>query len=257
MSYLEQLAGVLQRVYFVDSHSHEEKWECLRRICRAHFAYFSNTEARWNGVECWPFEADTMIGVARLLSLKRMVEHVVREHVPGDLAETGVWKGGACILMNAALRELGEQKARRVHIFDSFAGLPEPYLPQDRGDKHSELKFLAVSVDEVKRNFDKYGLLSDNLVFREGLFKDTMPRTDDIKQLAILRLDGDMYCSTIEVLEALYDKVSPGGFVVIDDWRLPGANKAVQDFRKQKGITAPLVPIDASSVYWQVPRTAA
>ena len=130
------------------------------------------------------------------------------------------------------------------------------------GDKHHTFEELAVSLDEVKANFAKYGLLDNRVVFLKGWFKDTL-RAAPIEQLAVLRLDGDMYESTMDALTALYDKVSRGGFVIVDDYGcIDGCRRAVHDFRDARGIDDPIVDIDGWGVYWRksgeaaVPRLA-
>jgi O-methyltransferase/8-demethyl-8-(2,3-dimethoxy-alpha-L-rhamnosyl)tetracenomycin-C 4'-O-methyltransferase len=200
----------------------------------------------------WPSLAHTMIGQKRLDNLRAVVETVLREDVPGDLIETGVWRGGACILMRAVLKAYGVED-RRVFVADSFEGLPPPdpeKYPADAGDQHHTFTPLAVSLAQVQANFAKYDLLDDKVVFLKGWFKDTLPSAP-IEQLAVLRLDGDMYESTMDALSALYDKVSPGGFIIVDDFALAGCNKAINDFRAAHGIDDPLVGIDSMSCYWQ------
>ena len=90
---------------------------------------------------------------------------------------------------------------------------------------------LAPGSAEVRRNFERYGLLDDQVVFLKGWFKDTLPKAD-IGALSILRLDGDMYQSTMDALNALYPRVSPGGYCIIDDYALPNCQKAVDEFRE-------------------------
>jgi hypothetical protein len=140
---------------------------------------------------------------------------------------------------------------RKVFVADSFEGLPEPYLPEDKDCKlHEANHVLGVSLDEVKTNFRRYELLDDNIVFIKGYFKDTM-KNSNIEKLSILRLDGDMYGSTMEVLEGLYDKVSDGGFVIIDDYGLSWCKNAVDDFREKKGISDNMVQIGWTGAYWR------
>ncbi|RPH80243.1 MAG: hypothetical protein EHM80_05790, partial [Nitrospiraceae bacterium] len=83
-----------------------------------------------------------------------------------------------------------------------------------------------------------------------GWFRDTLP-TAPISQLAVLRLDGDLYESTMDALNALYPKVSPGGFVVVDDYGLPTCRAAIDDFRRARGIIDPIHRIDWTGVFWQ------
>jgi O-methyltransferase len=201
----------------------------------------------------WPADAETMVGLRRLDNLATCVADVVRNEVPGDVIECGAWRGGASIFLEGALLTLGATD-RTLWVADSFQGLPPPdtdTYPADAGDENYKHDELVVSVDEVKANFDRYGLLLDNVKFLEGWFKDTLP-TAPIEQLAILRLDGDMYEATWQSLTALYPKLSVGGYAIIDDYGyFPGCRKAVEDFRRQEGIAEPIVEIDWTGVYWQ------
>jgi len=200
----------------------------------------------------WPSVAHTMIGRFRLANLRHVIEQVLKTNVPGDLIETGVWRGGACIYMRAILLAHGVRD-RRVFVADSFEGLPPPNAetyPLDKGNDLHAVKELAVSLEEVRSNFAKYGLLDDQVVFLKGWFRDTLP-TAPVERLAVLRLDGDMYESTTDALVNLYDKVSPGGFVIVDDYHLDGAHRAVMDFRGKRAISEPIVNIDGLGVFWQ------
>jgi O-methyltransferase len=209
-------------------------------------------EARREGRD-WPPDAETMVGLARLDNLQTLVETVLREDIPGDLLEAGVWRGGSAILMQAILRVF-DVSDRRVWVCDSFAGLPKPdpvRYPADRDDTLWQHQYLAVSEEEVQHNFARYGLLDRNIEFVRGLFQDTLPGLP-VEQLAILRADGDMYESTMVILENLYSKLSTGGFVVIDDYgAMESCRKAVQDYRQREGITEPIESIDWTGVYWR------
>ena len=208
--------------------------------------------ARADGRE-WPPEADTMIGLKRLENLQYCVTEVMRKNVPGDFIETGVWRGGASIFMRALLKVYGDQ-TRLVWVADSFEGLPKPdgRYQQDEGDRHWKLSHtLAVSVEQVQANFARYGLLDNQVRFLVGWFKDTLP-TAPINQLAVLRLDGDMYSSTMDALQSLYHRLSLGGYVIIDDYgAVPNCKQAVDDFRADHKITEPLKEIDWTGVFWE------
>ena len=200
----------------------------------------------------WPGYADTMIGQKRLDNLQQCVEAVIRDAVPGDLIETGVWRGGACILMRGILAAHGV-KDRRVFVADSFEGLPKPdekSHPADKGDDHHTHSILAVSQEQVEENFRRYGLLDEQVIFLKGWFKDTLP-TAPIDRIAVMRLDGDMYGSTIDALTSLYPKLSPGGFCIIDDYAIPGCRQAVTDYRAEHGITEEMQTIDWTGRYWR------
>lgn len=200
----------------------------------------------------WPESAHTMVGTKRLGQLREAVETVVREGIPGDLIETGVWRGGACIWMRALLAVDGVTD-RRVFVADSFEGLPPPdpkKYPQDQGDTLYRYRTLAISEAEVRSNFEKYGLLDDQVVFVKGWFEETLPKLA-AERFAIIRLDGDMYGSTMTALENLYPKLSPGGFCIIDDYGLEGCRRAVDDYRSLHGIRTPLQTIDWMGRYWR------
>lgn len=208
-------------------------------------------ETRRTGMD-WPTHAHTMVGLERLRNLRRLVAEVLDAGTPGDFLEAGVWRGGASIYMRALLA-VHAITDRRVWVADSFAGLPPPndaQFPADRGDRLHEIGYLAVSLDDVKRNFRRYGMLDSQVVFVPGWFKDTLPALP-VSRLAILRLDGDMYESTAECLESLYHRVATGGFVIVDDYALGPCRQAVEDFRGRNGIADPLVDIDGMAVYWQ------
>ena len=201
----------------------------------------------------WPSQAHTMIGKKRMANVRLAASDVIEKGVPGDMVETGVWRGGACIYMRAILKAYGDTQ-RKVYVCDSFAGLPEPdaAYEADKGDTHHTVEVLAVSEEDVKNNFRAYGLLDDQVQFLVGWFKDTLPKAP-IDQVAVLRLDGDMYESTMDGLVALYQKVSPGGYVIVDDYHaVPGCKAAVHDYLDQHaaGETVEINEIDGTGVYW-------
>lgn len=199
-----------------------------------------------------PF-ALTLIGWKRMTNVQELVEQVLKEGIPGDLFEAGVWRGGAAIFMRGILAAYGD-KTRRVWVADSFAGLPPPrpdLYPADAGDTHFQEEALAVSVEQVKRNFERFGLLDDQVEFVKGYFHETLPGCA-VEQIAVLRLDGDMYESTIESLRALYDRVSPGGYIIVDDYGyLASCRQAIADFQAERGFSAPVTMVDWTGAYWR------
>jgi O-methyltransferase len=206
-------------------------------------------------LEDGPSVADglTMIGFKRLDNLRECVETILVERVPGDLIETGVWRGGACIFLRAVLEANGAD--RDVWAADSFAGMPRPdpdRFPADAGlEDWADAEGLAVSLDQVRENFRRYGYLDDRVHFLEGWFRDTLPTLRD-RSWALIRLDGDFYESTMDALENLYPGLSSGGFAVIDDYRAwETCRKAVDDYRSKNGVTEPIVGIDSTAVYWR------
>jgi O-methyltransferase len=203
-----------------------------------------------------PADADTMLGQARLRHLARCCIDAVRDGIPGDFIETGVWRGGACILMKGVLAAAGDAE-RRVFVADSFEGLPPPdpaKYPADAGDLHYIEDDLRVTREEVEERFRRYGLLDDRVVFLKGWFKDTLP-TAPTERLAVARLDGDMYESTMDALRALYPRLSPGGWLIVDDYgAVEGCRRAVEDYRREHRIVEPLEEVDWTCVAWRRAR---
>jgi O-methyltransferase len=201
----------------------------------------------------WPAIAHTMIGWKRLENIQRCIEDILARNIPGDLIETGVWRGGAIIFMRAVLKAY-DVTDRCVWGADSFQGLPEPdpaRYPADEGDNTHSFQELAISLDKVRANFEKYGLLDEQVRFLPGWFRDTLP-TAPMDRLSLVRLDGDMYESTYVALESLYPKLSPGGYLIVDDYgACAGCQKAVGDFRETHKITEEVIPIDWTGVYWR------
>jgi O-methyltransferase/8-demethyl-8-(2,3-dimethoxy-alpha-L-rhamnosyl)tetracenomycin-C 4'-O-methyltransferase len=200
--------------------------------------------------------AHTMVGVLRLENVRELAQRVIDQGIAGDFIETGVWRAGCCILMRGILAA-NLVHNRKVYVADSFEGLPPPkpqLFPQDAGDTHYTVHELAISLDEVKANFDRYGLLDDQVVFVKGFFSDTLPSLE-AEPLALIRLDGDMYESTYVALECLYPRLSIGGFTIIDDYgALEQCRKAVTDYRTKMGIHDCIQQIDWTGAWWQKSR---
>lgn len=208
-------------------------------------------ERRRTGLD-WPPEAETMIGLRRLDNLQFCITEVLKHQVPGDLIETGVWRGGGAILMRAVLQAYGDA-TRTVWAADSFQGLPKPdpeSYPADRDDVHWEKDPLAISLEVVKGNFARYELLDKQVQFLAGWFADTLAAAP-IEKLAVLRLDGDMYQSTMDALRPLYPKLSTGGYIIIDDYALPACRAAVGDYRREHHVREEIIDIDGVGAYWQ------
>ncbi|MEV0056723.1 TylF/MycF/NovP-related O-methyltransferase [Saccharopolyspora shandongensis] len=143
---------------------------------------------------------------------------------------------------------------RVVWVADSFQGIPTTTPESHPADRelalHEYNDVLAAPKSTVEENFRCYGLLDDQVGFLAGWFRDTLPGAP-IERLALLRLDGDLYESTENTLTHLYDKLSPGGFVIVDDYAIPACRDAVDDFRARHGITEPIEVIDTTGVCWR------
>jgi O-methyltransferase len=196
----------------------------------------------------------TLLGDEALDHLRACANQVILLEIPGDFMECGVWRGGACIWMRALQLALGAPR-RRVWVADSFQGLPQPDPDRHLLDAivHEFLRetgSFGVSIDEVRDNFRRYNLLDEGVRFLPGWFHETLPGFDG--QLALLRLDGDYYESTLTALDCLYDKVSLGGYIVIDDYHpVVGAYAAVNEFRQRRHIQDPLTRVTHQLHFWR------
>jgi len=198
--------------------------------------------------------AHTMIGHFRLTNIERCAEQVIADDIPGDFLEAGVCKGGAAIFMRA-LQVVHGAAGRRTWVVDSFAGCPPSETPADAAYglhlDESWVPWLACSEEQVREHFRRYDLLGPNVCFLSGWLADTLPAAP-IGPLAILRVDVDLYSSTAQCLDLLYDRVSPGGFVIVDDYgHLACCRDAVDDFRRRRGVEEPISWIDGSGIYWR------
>jgi O-methyltransferase len=215
-------------------------------------AYREDRAERLRGA-IWPARAVTMLSRERLDAIQSCIEDVLAHDVPGDCIECGVWRGGGSMLMRAVLDVHGATD-RTVWLADSFAGLPapDPRYPADTGSTfHEAADYLAVSQADVRANFERFDLMGDNVRFLQGWFKDTLPGLTE-QTWAVVRLDGDMYESTMDGIANLYPRLSVGGWVIVDDYKtIEACRRAIDDYRAQNGIDEPLVDGDWQSVMWR------
>jgi hypothetical protein len=205
----------------------------------------------------WLGSALTMSSLKRLDNIQYCLENCLSAGVQGNFIECGAWRGGGAILMRGILAAHGITD-RTVWVADSFQGLP---LPPDASVDESMYNYpeviktnrFAVTLEEVKSNFDRYGLLDEQVHFLAGWFNETLPNAP-VQKIALLRLDGDYYDSTMDTLVNLYPKVTLGGYIIIDDWglnELCGEKQAVIDYRQANRITDEMISVDYHSAYWQ------
>jgi len=188
----------------------------------------------------WPYQGTTMVGLGRLDDLQACVESIVADGVPGDLVEAGAWRGGAAVLMRAALDALGEE--RTVWVADSFAGFPAGDL--------AAMNFLAAPLDEVRDTFARFGC-ERGVRFVPGFFEDTLADLAG-ERWALVRLDADDYAPTREALRRLYPRLARGGHLIVDDYgSFAGCRRAVDEFRAEHGIAEPLERVDSTCVRWR------
>jgi O-methyltransferase len=210
----------------------------------------------------------TMIGWDRLCNVHSSLDYIRENNIDGDVMETGVWKGGTCIFMAEYIKLYKMNK--NIYVADSFDGLPRPNMTDyEMGHQDIELynefynsfksghlddagtsNIFDISIENVKSNFKSFRLLDDNVFFIKGWFKDTMVNNKEITKLSLLRLDGDLYSSTMDVLNNMYYKVSDKGIIIIDDYGLPRCKEAVINFREENNISNDIISIDTCGVYW-------
>ena len=199
------------------------------------------------------FNAYTLIGYKRLQFLEESVKEIAFKKIEGDILEAGLWRGGASIFIKKMMDVVG--LSNQLFCADSFEGMPKPKLKADLdsldGD-YSKIEFFTVELEKVIENFKSFNALDSQVHFVKGWFSETMPLLKEkIKKISLLRVDCDLYESTHDVLVNMYDKVSEGGFVYIDDYgSWEGCRRAVDEFRLAQSINQPLVTVDRDSVYW-------
>jgi len=199
----------------------------------------------------WPLHGMTMVGLARLSDLQRCVESVIDDDVPGDLIETGSWRGGASMLMRATLDSLGATD-RTLWVCDSFQGFPERETTEqyDLSADLAACDFLSIPLEEVRSSFARLGL-ADGVEFVPGFFDQTLPGLAG-RQWSVIRLDGDTHDATRLALDVLYPGLAPGGYLVVDDYRqLEECSRAVDEFRLAHGIEDEIEHIDWNGVRWR------
>lgn len=181
----------------------------------------------------WPVTQFTMVPIEMLHFFGRAIHNAPAET---NIVECGVWRGGASIYAAHIMMNPYFNEKKDLYLCDSFAGLPAPTCKEDANMKlHHCSDVLGVSLTEVQNNFKKFGIdtaIEPWIKFVAGYFSDTMPRCKNtITNIGVLRVDCDMYQSTMDVLLNLYDNVVPGGYVIIDDFdAMVESNKAIYDF---------------------------
>lgn len=184
----------------------------------------------------------TMVGYGRLRGLYKAVTYAVKRNIKGDVVECGAARGGSAALMGLTLKQLQSYKV--LHVFDTFAGLPPPTKDDPDFDIAKEYAGTCKGeLEEVQNLFAKLEILPQT-EFTKGLFQDTLPKCE-VGAISVLHLDGDWYESVNTCLEYLYDRVSPGGVIQIDDYgHWAGARKAVNEFIRRRSIKTTLRYLD-------------
>lgn len=209
-------------------------------------------------------------GYERLMRVQDLYLKILKDGVQGDLMECGVWRGGMTVLMRALLKAYGDENNRRVLVSDSFQGMPDS-IPRDGiseeirkldeeqwgkrimeraadgSGRMVEKRALTVEENLVTDNFRRFGLYDNKVVLVPGWFNESLPTAPakyGIQKLAMLRIDGDMYSSTMDVLVHMYPYVSSGGYVIFDDYNIEQSALAVKDFFQKEGLSMSLIKRD-------------
>lgn len=203
----------------------------------------------------------TMTGAAKLAPLVEATRHVSRHGIPGDVVECGVWRGGSMQAVALTLLALGDTD-RELHLFDTFEGMPPPTEEDARTTESGRVsaeEMLAASgkdsrlwavagLEDVQEGMDEIGYPAEKIHLHPGLVEDTTPGQAP-EQIAILRLDTDWYASTKHELEHLYDRLSPGGVLILDDYGdWEGARKATDDWLAKTSEQLFLVPMGSGRI---------
>lgn len=243
--YLDLVASSLQNAIYGESRAAMRLQQVLQRIRHPYVTRRHTFD--------FPTKAHTMIGDTGLDNIRDLMTRTLNDNIPGDYIETGVWRGGATIFMRAILAA-HDIKDRRVFVADTFEGLPKPNskkYPKDKRDRLWALEELSISREMVEENFRKYGLLDGQVIFLKGLFSQTLPKLTT-ERFSLIRLDGDMYESTWDALSNLYDRLSPGGFVIIDDYGiLNSCRQAVHDFLNQRELEPEIHRVNNQIHWWR------
>lgn len=198
----------------------------------------------------------TMVKSKNLMNLVSLVEKVNKKNLSGDIVECGVWNGGASAMMAFACRKTEVNRNCRFWLFDSFEGLPLPGPKDGKTEKnHFKEGECRGSVSSVERVFDKLSLSLDNVRIVKGWFEATLKEAP-VYQIAVLHIDADWYDSVKCVLETFYEKVVPGGFVVLDDYGYwEGCDRALMDFISQRDLSGiVLQKVESTGAFFQKPQ---
>ena len=200
----------------------------------------------------------TMVTNKNLIALYRLVQRVNKLGLPGDIVECGVWNGGSAAVMGwANNRETRNCMYRTIWLFDSFQGLPRPTERDGKPERENYFEgWCKGDVNKVRRIFARLGVPVDLVKIVSGWFENTL-KTAPVDRIAILHIDADWYESVKLVLDVFYDKVVPGGFVILNDYGAwPGCNQAIADYFAEHDLRHIEITIvePSTGAYFQKPQ---
>lgn len=170
----------------------------------------------------------TMTSQERLLSVIESVRYIIKNNIPGDIVECGVWKGGSSMAAILTLSSLNHFD-KKIYLYDTFEGMTQPTdIDMDingekareilaRSDYKTSCVWAVSKFDEVFENIKNINYPLDKIIFVKGSVESTIPQTIP-KSISLLRLDTDWYESTFHELKYLYPLVSRNGIIIIDDY---------------------------------------
>ena len=192
---------------------------------------------------CRPY---TMTSIERMYSLYKAMEYVVKNLIPGDIVECGVWRGGSSMMTAFTLSHFKEER-KKIFLYDTYEGMSEPsgkdveargfqkawdLWKQHQTETHNT--WCYASLDEVRTNLYQTGYPRENLVFVKGRVQDTIPETIP-ETISLLRLDTDWYDSTYHELCHLFPRLAKFGVLIIDDYgHWQGAREAVDQYFQEQ-----------------------
>ncbi len=195
----------------------------------------------------------TMTSFESTVALSIACKYLEKNFIPGDFVETGVWRGGSAIVAKYFLNN-----SRNIFLFDTFTGMTKPTSHDfrigaktnyetlskwEKSKKPTHVDWVFASIEEVTKNFKKFGLLDDRVRFIKGDVTKTLKRGVP-DQIALLRLDTDFYDSTLIALQVLYPLLITGGVLILDDYgHWDGARKAVDEYFAESVSIPLMIPI--------------
>jgi O-methyltransferase len=187
--------------------------------------------------------------------LEKIVSQIKLNNIEGCFVEAGVWSGATAIFMKALIEKYDLN--RNLWLLDSYGGAIDSSVFKKEKDILAIKKFLSwtdvktPTLSDVINNFNRFDLLDDRVKMLKG---DVFKTIDQFTEtpIALFRLDLDFFESTYFMLQQLYDKVTPGGYIIIDDYNVEEFNckDAVDLFRKERNITSKIIPVGNFLVYW-------
>lgn len=235
-AYIELIKRAITNYHYLGEDNSFERFRCL--------THYDLQQMKW---KVDPLARPlTLLSKPQLDLVERSILTLEANGIAGDYIEAGVWRGGVIVLMRALLAAHGIAD-RKVIAADSFAGIPKNVRFRHDPVDTWEDRWIA-TLDEVKQNIDRFGLLDERIVFVVGFYEDSLKTLAD-HQLALIRLDSDSYESTDVSLERLYPLLSRGGIVIVDDWHLVACRMAVGKFRSRHGIEDRIL-MQGGNAYW-------